>query len=88
MNNFDREEEKNKEEVRHAWAISFLRFGIIGFIVIIPAMIGALLGMFLDVAVTAPFSWTVLLIVLGVACGFFISWSWIKKEIRRSNEIT
>lgn len=87
MRNYDEDEEKNREEVRHAWAISYLRFGIIGFIVIIPALIGAILGLFLDAAAPASFSWTVLLIVLGTACGFYISWAWIIKEIKHSRDL-
>jgi ATP synthase protein I len=86
MNNFDREEERGKEEVRHAWGISFLRFGIIGFIIITPTLIGAILGMFLDAAIPGMLPWSVVLMILGIACGFYISWSWLVKEIRRSKE--
>ncbi len=85
MSNMNSEDDRRREEVRHAWGIAFLRFGTLGFMILIPALIGAMLGSLLDAALPGSFSWTLLLIILGIACGFFLSWSWIVKEIRRSN---
>lgn len=87
MKDMDAEDERRKEEVRHSWDISFLRFGTLGFMVMVPALIGAILGALLDAAAPGPFSWTLALIVLGATGGVFLSWSWMAKEIKHSNEI-
>lgn len=79
--------ERASEEVRQAWSISFLRFGIIGFSIMIPALIGAILGMALDVLKPGPLSWSIVFIIAGLALGFFMTWKWMVKEIRRNNQI-
>ena len=55
-------------------------FGMIGWSVAVPTVGGAFLGMWLDAAYRQTFSWTIALILGGVAVGAAIAWVWIDKE--------
>jgi len=55
-------------------------FGMIGWSVAVPAVGGAFLGLWLDRAVPQEFSWTIALLLGGVAVGAFIAWGWVSKE--------
>ncbi len=55
-------------------------FGMIGWTIAVPAVGGAFLGMWLDRAAPQAFSWTLALILGGVALGGFVAWGWIGKE--------
>jgi len=55
-------------------------FGMIGWSIAVPTVGGAFLGLWLDRAAPQNFSWTIALILGGVAVGGFIAWGWIAKE--------
>ncbi len=55
-------------------------FGMVGWSVAVPTVGGAFLGLWLDRAVPQDFSWTIALILGGVAIGVLIAWNWIEKE--------
>ncbi len=55
-------------------------FGMIGWSVAVPAVGGAFLGLWLDRVAPQDFSWTIALLLGGVAIGAFIAWGWIAKE--------
>ena len=54
--------------------------GIVGWSVVIPALLGALLGRWLDQTYPESFSWTVTLLMTGVFMGSTIAWNWLEKE--------
>jgi ATP synthase protein I len=58
-------------------------FGIVGWSVAIPTLIGVALGVWLDMALPAPFSWTLTLLFTGIAAGCLNAWYWVKRESRR-----
>lgn len=57
-------------------------FGMIGWSVAVPTVGGAFLGLWLDRAAPQDFSWTIALILGGVAIGLMLAWNWIGKEGR------
>ena len=55
-------------------------FGMIGWSVAVPTVGGAFLGLWLDRVAAQDFSWTIALILGGVAVGAMLAWNWIGKE--------
>lgn len=55
-------------------------FGMIGWSIAVPTVGGALLGLWLDRVAPQEFSWTLALILGGVAIGAMIAWAWVNKE--------
>lgn len=55
-------------------------FGMIGWAIAVPTVGGAFLGLWLDRIAPQEFSWTIALILGGVAIGALIAWGWIDKE--------
>ncbi|MDY0280982.1 MAG: AtpZ/AtpI family protein [Salinivirgaceae bacterium] len=56
--------------------------GLIGWSVVIPTLLGAALGIWLDHRHPGSRSWTLALIVAGLAIGCFNAWHWVAKEDR------
>ncbi|GGC39534.1 F0F1 ATP synthase subunit [Novosphingobium marinum] len=54
--------------------------GLVGWSVAIPTLLGAALGIWLDQRHPTEFSWTLALLVAGLAIGCFNAWHWIAKE--------
>jgi len=54
-------------------------FGIVGWSVAIPTVLLTALGVWLDSVYPVGFSWTLTLMVVGVAIGSANAWYWIKK---------
>lgn len=55
-------------------------FGMVGWSVAVPTVGGAFLGGWLNRAYPQEFSWTIALILGGLAIGVMIAWVWIDKE--------
>jgi ATP synthase protein I len=58
-------------------------FGLVGWSVAIPTLAGIALGLWLDRAVPAPFSWTLTMLIVGVAVGCLNAWYWMNRERQR-----
>lgn len=57
-------------------------FGLVGWSVAAPTVVGAMLGMWLDKHYPINHSWTLALLVAGLIIGCFCAWHWIAKEDR------
>lgn len=57
-------------------------FGIVGWSVSIPTLMGIGLGVFLDKRFSQSFSWTLTLLFAGIILGSFNAWRWIKEKTR------
>lgn len=55
-------------------------FGMIGWSVAVPTLLGAVLGIWLDKNYPQSFSWTLSSIVLGIVIGGLIAANWVSKE--------
>ena len=54
--------------------------GLVGWSVAIPTLLGALLGVWLDRSYPGGRSWTLALLVVGLAIGCANAWYWVSKE--------
>ncbi len=55
-------------------------FGVIGWSVAVPTLIGIALGMWLDRRLPGPFSWTLALLLAGITLGCLNAWYWVSQE--------
>ncbi|MGA8089257.1 MAG: AtpZ/AtpI family protein [Terracidiphilus sp.] len=54
--------------------------GLIGWSVVVPTLLGAALGIWLDNRHPGTHSWTLMLLVIGLAIGCLNAWHWVAKE--------
>ena len=54
--------------------------GLVGWSVVVPTLIGAALGVWLDKHYPATHSWMLTLLVVGLTIGCVNAWHWIAKE--------
>jgi ATP synthase protein I len=60
--------------------------GLIGWSVVVPTLLGAALGLWLDEQHPGDHSWTLALLVGGLTLGCFNAWHWVAKEDRAMRE--
>ncbi len=72
-----------RREGEHGLAFGLGLFGLVGWSVAIPTVIGIALGVWIDGRTEGPYSWTLMLLVAGVAIGCLNAWYWVRKETRR-----
>ena len=53
---------------------------MVGWSVAIPSLLGIGLGVWIDTHIQSKYSWTLMLLVIGVALGCLNAWYWISKE--------
>jgi ATP synthase protein I len=64
-------------------------FGIVGWSVSVPTLLGAALGIWLDKKYHPSFSWTLTMLMAGLVTGSLIAWYWVSNEdkvIHKKNE--
>jgi ATP synthase protein I len=54
--------------------------GLIGWSVVVPTLLGAALGIWLDNRHPGTHSWTLSLLVIGLVIGCVNAWYWVRKE--------
>ena len=64
-------------------AFSFALFGIVGWSIVVPAFLAALLGRWLDAKFGYYYTFTLPLLVLGIAIGAYNAWRFIEKELEK-----
>jgi len=60
--------------------------GLVGWSVAIPALAGTALGVWLDSHHPGNHSWTLTLLIVGLAIGCFNAWNWVDKENKEMRE--
>ncbi len=60
--------------------------GLIGWSVVVPTLLGAALGVWLDRHYPGKHGWTLALLVAGLVLGCFNAWQWVAKEDRAIRE--
>ncbi|HKK00130.1 MAG TPA: AtpZ/AtpI family protein [Desulfotignum sp.] len=60
-------------------------FGLVGWSVAIPTVIGIFTGLWLDKTFPGRPSWTLTLLFCGVITGCWNAWYWIKRESRKKD---
>lgn len=56
------------------------RMGLIGWSVVVPTLLGAALGSWLDSRYPGSYSWTLMLLLIGLIVGCLNAWHWVVKE--------
>ncbi len=77
----DRKLRAQRLPVRSVWA-GFGFFGLIGWSVVAPTLVGAALGRWIDRAYPGERNWTLALLVAGLTLGCLNAWHWVEKEHR------
>jgi ATP synthase protein I len=70
-----------KEGEKSAW-FGLGMFGLVGWSVAIPTLIGIAVGIWLDSTMSDQFSWTLMGILVGIMLGCLNAWYWVKRESR------
>jgi ATP synthase protein I len=60
--------------------------GLIGWSIVVPTLIGAALGRWLDKNFSSQHSWTLALLIAGLALGCVQAWHWVATENKTINE--
>lgn len=55
-------------------------FGMIGWSVAVPTLVCVALGMWIDARWPSRFSWTLMLLIMGMALGCLNAWFWVTRE--------
>jgi ATP synthase protein I len=76
-----RKEHARTHPARPLWS-GFSLFGIVGWSVSIPTLLGIALGLWLDHNYAAAHSWTLTMLALGLALGCYNAWRWVSQEER------
>jgi ATP synthase protein I len=60
--------------------------GLIGWSVTVPTLIGAALGIWADRRYPSRFSWTLMLLLIGLMIGCLNAWRWVASEYKDIQE--
>ena len=71
-----------RERHRSIW-FGLGMLGVVGWAVVIPTLLGAALGRWLDAPGRGRVSWTVTLLLVGLVIGCVNAWYWVKRESGR-----
>lgn len=58
-------------------------FGLVGWAVAVPTLLMLALGIWIDARFESQFSWTLMLLVLGIGLGCLNAWYWVREESQR-----
>ena len=67
------------ERYRSIW-FGLGMFGVVGWSIALPTVLGVAVGFWIDRRWPSRFSWTLMLLFIGVALGCLNAWYWIKQE--------
>ncbi len=60
-------------------------FGVVGWAVAVPTVLGIFLGVWIDLKWPATYSWTLMLLMIGLIVGCLNAWFWINRQRRAIN---
>jgi len=63
-------------------------FGLIGWSVAVPTLLGAVLGLWLDKHHPGKHSWTLTLLIIGLIIGCLNAWHWVAREDKQMRDET
>ncbi len=80
---------KEKGKSKHGVLFGLGMFGLVGWSVAVPTLLGAFLGIWLDKHFPGKQSWTLTLLLIGLIVGCVTAWHWLSqedKEIHKDKE--
>jgi ATP synthase protein I len=78
---------KARESTQGVW-LGLGMMGLVGWSVVVPTLLGAALGIWLDKHHPGKHAWTLALLVAGLALGCLNAWHWVAKEDKAMREQT
>ena len=60
--------------------------GLVGWSVTVPTLIGAALGIWVDNRYSSKYSWTLMLLLMGLIIGCLNAWLWVQSEYKEMQE--
>ena len=60
-------------------------FGMVGWSVAVPTVLGIFLGIWIDLTWSTPYSWTLMLLLIGLIVGCLNAWFWVNRQRRSIN---
>jgi ATP synthase protein I len=83
QDNVDAKQSRKLDARRHgersAW-FGLGMFGLVGWSIAIPTLLGIALGIWIDERWPSRFSWTLMLLIGGVGIGCLNAWWWVNRE--------
>lgn len=76
---------RSRRKRRSIW-FGFGVFGLVGWSVAVPTLLGVALGRWMDKHWPGQISWTLTCLILGAIVGSFNAWHLVKRELRRKNQ--
>lgn len=81
----ERKMESRREKERNIW-FGLGMFGLVGWTVAIPTLVGVAVGIWIDKKWPSHFSWSLTLLFLGLVLGCINAWHWVKREGHEGTE--
>ncbi len=78
-NKAERKLRAQRKKYKTIW-FGFSMAGLVGWSVTIPGVLGTLLGIWIDKHYKNSYSWTLMLMLIGVMIGCLLAWNWMNKE--------
>lgn len=72
-----------EDRADHTW-FGLGMFGLVGWSVAVPTVLGIAVGIWIDSKWPGQISWTLTFLGAGLLVGCLMAWSWVKKESRGS----
>jgi ATP synthase protein I len=73
---------KARDERRRGVWFGLGMFGLVGWAVAVPTLLGIVLGLWLDDLLPGEISWTLTLLFIGIVLGCLNAWYWVSRESR------
>ncbi|MFP4349087.1 MAG: AtpZ/AtpI family protein [Thermodesulfobacteriota bacterium] len=75
----DRKLRSRRQRDRNVW-FGLGMFGLVGWSVAIPTVIGVAVGIWIDETWPSRYSWTLMMLLVGLILGCLNAWFWVKRE--------
>ena len=76
----ERAERRRKARGVPSFARNFGQIGVLGWQIVVPALIALAIGRWLDHRLASGIFWTAPLLILGVGLGCWSAWKWINRQ--------
>ena len=74
---------KARQEERPKVWFGLGMFGLVGWSVAIPTLIFIAIGLWIDATWPSQYSWTLMLLFVGIVIGCLNAWYWVQRESKR-----
>lgn len=64
----------------------FSAFGVVGWSVAVPTVVGAIVGKWLNTVTPRSFSWVLALMLAGLIVGIIVAWEWVARNQDKNDE--